>query len=350
MPRWKVARSLGVLMPDPQPTTVRDRVTRQDVARFAGVSTAVVSYVINDGPKRVAPDTAERVRRAIEILHYQPNAHARALRLGSTKIFGVVVPDITKPFFAATTEALERAAAAEGYALLLADSASDAQRERSNIGNLVSRQVDGLLITTLLAERELATLALRDTAAVVFNWSGKVRGFYAIGSAAETGAYNAVRHLIEHGHEDIALIMGARDPNRPDPRELGWVKAVREAGLREQRIEGTDFTRYGGYRAMQRILRSRPLPTAVFASSDLEAIGALRAMRESGVHVPEEIALASFDDIVDAEFTWPALTTVRLPIVDMATAAVTALVRGETSMGGGQLFGTELVVRHSCGC
>jgi LacI family transcriptional regulator len=336
-------------MPEPKKTSVRDRVTRQDVARFAGVSTAVVSYVVNDGPKRVAPDTAERVRRAIEVLRYQPNAHARALRLGSTNLLGIVVPDITKPFFAATTEALERAAAAEGYALLLADSASDRQREKSNIGNLVSRQVDGLVLLTLLTEPELATLSLRDTPAVVFNWSGTVPGFYAIGAAAETGAYNAVRHLVGHGHKDITLIMGARDPNRPDPRELGWSRAVREAKLEEQRIEGTDFTRLGGYQAMQRILASRPLPTAVYASSDLEAIGALRAMREAGVQVPEDIALASFDDIVDAEYTWPALTTVRLPIVDMATAAVAALIRGDTSTGG-QLFDTQLVVRHSCGC
>lgn len=122
------------------------KVTRTDVARYAGVSTAVVSYVINGGPKPVAAATAERVKEAIKVLQYQPNATARALTMGSARLLGMIVPDSTNPYFAELTDAIAQAAAARGYALLAANSRTDPETERQNTLNLVSRQVDAIIM------------------------------------------------------------------------------------------------------------------------------------------------------------------------------------------------------------
>jgi LacI family transcriptional regulator len=327
------------------------KVTRTDVARYAGVSTAVVSYVINGGPKPVAAATAARVREAIEVLRYQPNATARALTIGSARLLGMIVPDSTNPYFAELTDAMAQAAAARGYALLAANSRTDADTERQNTLNLVSRQVDAIIVATVLGPSEVAAMPVQGIPRVLIDQSSAVHGIPTISTDFEQGAAIGVQHLIGHGHHDIAILVGRDiDPARLDPRHNGWTKALREAGLPEGPAEYTEFTRQGGYEATRRLLALRTPPTAIFASSDLLGIGALRAIHEAGLSIPEDVAVVSFDGTSESEFSWPQLTAVRQPVDAIAEAAVSAALDPNGAAGKVELFPTELIVRRSCGC
>ena len=213
--------------------TPRGPVTRKDVARYAGVSTAVVSYVVNGGPKKVAPATEAKVQDAIRILGYRPNAAARALKLGSSETIGLVIPDNTNPFFSLLAHAVEDAAAELGYALLLTNSDGNLAKERRNIRNLASRQVDGVVLASVLFEPDLAALESADIPAVLLNHGGQAPGFNSVGVDLAAGARMAVDHLIGHGHTNIALAMGTNTAGDFDLREEGWLQALAAAGLPE---------------------------------------------------------------------------------------------------------------------
>jgi LacI family transcriptional regulator len=329
----------------------RSPVTRKDVARYAGVSTAVVSYVVNKGPKKVAPATEAKVQDAIRVLGYRPNAAARALKLGSTETIGLVIPDNGNPFFSLLAHAVEDAAAELGYALLLTNSDGNLGKERRNIRNLAARQVDGVILSSVLMEPDLVDLESADIPAVLLNHSADAPGFNSVGVDLAAGAQSAVEHLIGHGHINIALAMGTNTGNFLDGREQGWLEALTQAGLPEGPIVRSAFTREGGYAAGRRLLASASRPTAIFASSDLQAVGILRALHEAGRSIPDDIALASFDGSAEAEYSWPPLTTVKQPAKAMAEAAVRALIGARRTRTAEHLiFPTELQVRSSCGC
>jgi LacI family transcriptional regulator len=329
----------------------RSQVTRKDVARYAGVSTAVVSYVVNGGPKKVAPGTEAKVQNAIRTLGYRPNAAARALKLGSSETIGLVIPDNSNPFFSLLAHAVEDAAAERGFALLLTNSDGTLAKERRHVRNLAARQVDGVVLASVLFEPDLADLEAAEIPAVLLNHASESPGFNSVGVDLAAGARTAVEHLIGHGHTNIALAMGTNSGNDFDGREQGWLEALEGAGLPEGPIVRGPFTREGGYTAGQRLLAAANRPTAIFASSDLQAIGILRAIHEAGLRVPADIALASFDGSAEAEYSWPPLTTMEQPVREMAEAAVAALIgahRGERPEH--RIFPTELRVRQSCGC
>ncbi|MCU1532696.1 MAG: LacI family transcriptional regulator [Arthrobacter sp.] len=329
----------------------RGPVTRKDVARYAGVSTAVVSYVVNGGPKKVAPGTEAKVQDAIRILGYRPNAAARALKLGSSETIGLVIPDNSNPFFSLLAHAVEDAAAERGFALLLTNSDGNLAKERRHVRNLAARQVDGVVLASVLFEPDLADLENAEIPAVLLNHGSESPGFNSVGVDLAAGARMAVGHLVGHGHTNIALAMGTNTANDFDGREQGWLQALEEAGLPEGPIVRGPFTRDGGYSAGLRLLASANRPTAIFASSDMQAIGILRAIHEAGLTVPDDIALASFDGSAEAEYSWPPLTTVEQPVLAMAEAAVAALVearRGDKPEH--RTYPTELRIRQSCGC
>lgn len=331
--------------------TPRGPVTRKDVARYAGVSTAVVSYVVNGGPKNVAPATEAKVRDAIRILGYRPNAAARALKLGSSETVGVIVPDNTNPFFSQLAHAVEDAAAELGFGMVLTNSDGSLAKERQNIRNLAARQVDGVFLASVVFDPDLAELEASEIPTVLLNNAGSPPGFTSVGVDLEAGARAAVEHLIGHGHTNIGLAIGTNTGNQLDGREVGWLGTLRDAGLPDGPMLQSQFSRPGGYEVGKRFLSMANRPTAIFASNDMQAIGILRALHEAGVRVPDDMALVSFDGSIDSEYSWPALTTVAQPVKSMAEAAVRALV-GEGR--GGELqhrvLPTELIVRQSCGC
>lgn len=338
-------------MTTPAVPAPRTQVTRKDVARYAGVSTAVVSYVVNGGPKKVAPATEAKVHEAIRLLGYRPNAAARALKLGSTETIGLIIPDNSNPFFSLLAHAVEDAAAELGFALFLTNSDGNLAKERRNIRNLAARQVDGVVLASVLLDPDLADLQAAEIPFVLLSHSERSAVFTTVGVDLAEGARTAVEHLIGHGHTNIGLAMGTTTGNEGDAREDGWLQALKDAGLPEGPIARSAFTRVGGYAAGKRLLASANRPTAIFASSDMQAIGILRVLHEAGLSVPGDVALASFDGSVEAEYSWPPLTTVEQPVRAMAEAAVRALVgadRAEPPRH--RVFPTRLLVRESCGC
>lgn len=336
-----------VAMPQPSPTA-KPTATRKDVARLAGVSTAVVSYVVNGGPKRVAPATEAKVRDAIAILGYRPNAAARALKLGSSEMLGMIVPDTMNPFFVMLSHAVEEAAAERGYALLIANSDASVATERSHVESLASRRVDGVFLSSVLFEPDLRDLEAAEIPVVLLNHSADSPGFASVGVDLREGARAAVEHLAGHGHKSIGLIMGTNTGGGLDAREVGWLQGIRDAGLVPGPILRAPFRRSSGYELGLELAKSADRPTALFSSSDILAVGLLRAFHESGLRIPEDIAIVSFDGSPEAEYSWPGLTTLAQPIVEMARAAVEALVGGGPKLN--RIFEPTLVRRASCGC
>lgn len=356
--RTPIATPAGANGPDAAASVTRAsrrvRVTRHDVARLAGVSTAVVSYVLNDGPRPVAEQTAQRVREAMRMLDYRPNSSARALRRGTTEILGLVVADGLNPFFAEYTAELVRAAAARGQRLLIADSGGDPAVEAASIEDLVSRQVDGLLLAGNLGRSESFVWAQADAVPLVLiDCPGPIPGRRTVGASAEKGARELVTHLVRaHGRRRVGLIVGDSGYGDPDPREMGWQLTLLAAGLPLGPVARVPFSREAGYRAARELLDADPRPDAIFASSDQQALGLLRALHEQGLDVPGDVSVASFDGTRESEFSWPPLTVARQPLAAMAAAAIDLVHAPE---GGGPSgrhvqLDTALVLRSSCGC
>lgn len=329
----------------------RGQVTRSDVARYAGVSSAVVSYVVNGGPRPVAPATAERVLDAIRILGYRPNASARALRTGSTKLLGLVVPEISNLLFAEMAVAIESAAARRGFAVLLTSTEGDPETERRHIANLTARQIDGLLLMTAMSRPDLAGLPLIGVPTVLLDTFTEIPGFASVGLDALGGAYEGVSHLIGHGHRSVALVIGGGGAPGGELRERGWLKATRAAGLPDGPIARQPWSRAGGYQAGQALFGGTSGPSAVFVSSDIQAIGLLLALNEMGLRIPEDVAIISFDGTQASEYTYPKLTVVRQPVEAMAIDAVDRVLMPVGEQGQERIVHRpQLVIRRSCGC
>ena len=326
----------------------RRAVTRSDVAKLAGVSTAVVSYVVNDGPRPVADTTARRVRDAMDKLGYVPNASARALRRGKTETIGLIIGDSLNPFFVQYTFELVTAAAQKGKQILVGDAQQSPKNEKRILDELIARQVDGLLFASPFANH-YGTEAL-GIPTVLIDSPGAIPGKLTVGSAAEAGAQEVVAHLVSHGRQRVGIIIGDHGFGNPDPRERGWHAALAAAGLRPGPVARVPFSREGGYAATLALLdKGQPLD-ALFASNDLQAIGALRALNERGVRVPEDIAVGSFDGTKESEFSWPPLTVARQQLDLLAAGAISLLETPSSPTGTHLQIATVLVRRRSCGC
>lgn len=324
------------------------KVTRADVARYAGVSSAVVSYVVNDGPRPVAEATAARVREAIAVLGYRPNVSAQALRRGSTRLLGHVVPDLGNPLWAEFALAVEKVAAARGFDVLLASSEGGADDEHRRVETLTARGVDAIIVTSVMARPDLVARAGLGVPVVLLNTFFEVPQFPSLGVDALGGARAGTRHLLEHGHGPVGLVIGGE---AGELREQGWLLASREAGTAPGPIARGEFSRRGGLEAGRRLFTGPDRPRSVFVASDVQAVGVLRALYELGLSVPADVAVVSFDGTVETEFSNPQLTTVRQPVAAMAEAAVARALDGDGPPARSrQVLAPDLVVRASCGC
>lgn len=326
--------------------------TRNDVARQAGVSSAVVSYVVNNGPKTVAPKTAERVRDAIELLDYRPNPSAKALRKGRTDIIGLVLADADNPYYTEYASAIGAEAYQRGRALMIATAREDLESEARLVDDLLGRQVDGIIAASVSHQpEELYRRSFRLPPVVLLDASRSVPGFASVGLDGAQGARLAVEHLVGvHGHRRVGIALGdASHHGGQDPRETGWRQALHDAGLPEGPGARVPWTREGGYEAGRILLDAPDPPTAVFACSDLVAVGLLRAGHERGLALPGDLAVVSFDGTKEAEYSWPPLTVVAQPIAQMAHVAVSLALDPARPTPYTQFPGT-LVVRRSCGC
>ncbi len=327
---------------------IRRAVTRADVAKLAGVSTAVVSYVVNDGPRPVAEGTAQRVRDAMDKLGYIPNASARALRRGRTETLGLVVADGLNPFFVQYTFELVAAAAERGMRILIGESHEDKALERAMIEELVSRQVDGLLLASSYSRFTESKGVSVPT--VLIDSPAPVPGRLTVGSAAEAAAQELVTHLASHGRRRIGLIIGAHGFGNPDPRERGWRTALAIAGLDAGPVARVPFSREGGHDGVADLLAQDPTLDAIFASNDLQGIGALLALNERGVSIPGQIAVGAFDGTKESEFCWPPMTVSQQQLTLLAEAAIDLVISDPTGVGRHVEIPTQLIRRASCGC
>ena len=333
-----------------RPSAAR-HITQADVARFAGVSTAVVSYVVNGGPRPVAVETAERVRQAIDVLGYRPNEQARALTLGRSGTIGFVMSEGLNPLRAEFISELTVAANQVGMRIVTANVGQDDELAR-DIDNLMAQRVDGLLFASSAARADIILNSrLGDTPVVFIDMPGPILAQRTIGVDAQGAAEQLVTHLIEvHGHRGVALIIGDHGFGNPDPRERGWWQALKSAGLGESPLVRVPFSMSGGYYGGLQILAGRPRPTAIFASSDQQAFGLLRAINEQGLRVPEDVAVVTYDGTRLTEFTPPPLTVARQPITAIAEAAISLLGKSVGPAGRHIALQAELVIRSSCGC
>ncbi|KRV51104.1 LacI family transcriptional regulator [Wenjunlia vitaminophila] len=337
------------------------KVTRDDVARLAGTSTAVVSYVINNGPRPVAPATRERVLAAIKQLGYRPDRVAQAMASRRTDLIGLVLPDARQPFFAEMAHAVEQAAAERGKIVLIGNSDYLDEREVHYLRAFLGMRVSGLiLISQGPSEHAAEEIAAWDARVVLLHRRPEAIDDVAVLTDDIGGALLATRHLLEHGHPYVACLGGPdTTPDVGDPvtdHVEGWRRAMEEAGHpTEGRLFQSPFNRYDTYRAALDLLSGPDRPPAVVCATDDQAIGVLRAARELGLEVPRDLAVAGFDDVKEAALTDPPLTTVSSDRQAMARAAVD-LVLDDTPQATTGLrqrvrqFPSQLVVRRSCGC
>lgn len=329
--------------------------TRGDVARHAGVSSAVVSYVVNDGPRAVAPATRARVVAAIEELGYRPNRLAGSLRARRSSTLGLLVPNSSNPFFSELGRAVEDAGFAAGYTFLFGNSMDDERREDHYVRTFLERQVDGLILISVSHSGSLMTeLATSRLPTVLLQTLVPRPSIPTILVDNAGGARAAVRHLLEHGHETVACLTGPAGIPAADERLQGWRDALDEAGVPEHgRLAArATFGRPEGYRAALDLLRESA-PTALFVASDEQAFGVLRAAADLGLRVPDELAIAAFDGLAHSAYTVPGLTTVSVPFSQLGAAAVGCLVDQIDGRGGERpaaRIEVQLVRRGSCGC
>lgn len=329
-------------------------VTRNDVARRAGVSPATVSYVINRGPRPVSAKARAKVLRAIEETGYEPSHIARSLRLKTTNTIGIILPDNSNPFFAALERGVSEAAFNAGYGLIICHSAYDVERETGFVNLIRSKQVDGVIFAP--ASHTVPGLRLLSQYKIpVVVMDRKVRAplIPSVTATDFRGGKLATEHLLDLGHRRIACIVRPFYLKHSTDRLRGCQAALRERGIdaRPEWVVKGGFSFEAGADAMRQILKLDPRPTAVFAYNDIQAIGAMHAATEAGLRVPTDISIVGFDDIPEAAYVNPPLTTVSQPKREMGRLATEILVKmiadRNPALRKRIVLKTELIVRRS---
>lgn len=303
-------------------------VTIRDVAKAAGVSASTVSRVFNHSDL-VTEETQLRVRTVARQMGYRPNATAKSLSHGRTEAIGVVLPTPHGEFFSEIIRGIDNVAKdAEHY--LLISSARYTLSESAAALEALRGRVDGLLVMTTHVETPQDVLDDHaiDSPVVFMNSAMSDAGVDSFEIENRDGAYDATQHLIEQGNRRIGLMLGPPDSHDVRERMEGYRDALTDAGLDPdaQPVIHGDFTQASGYQAGQQILALSPRPDAVFSCNDYMAIGAMSALQEAGVQIPEDIAIAGFDDIPSARYSSPSLTTVQVPVYDLGRRAAERLV------------------------
>lgn len=326
--------------------------TIREVAREAAVSVATVSRVLT-GKGPVRKETQRRIRRAAERLRYVPHGAARSLITRQTRTLGVLLPDLFGEFFSEIIRGVDTTARRSGYHLLVSGSHSDRAETEAMLRAMRGR-VDGLIVLSSDLDAKTIESHLPHKLPVVLLGSRRNGGgVHTIDMDNFGGARAMTRHLLALGHRRIAFVTGPPTNRDAAERLRGFRDAMSSAGHASQGPEVIgDFREEGGYRAAGRLLRARRRPSAVFAANDSMAIGLLSAFRERGLRIPEDIALAGFDDIPIARFTTPPLSTVHVSIAELGVIAARRLLQvleGKDAGAVHETFAAKLVVRRSCG-
>ena len=318
------------------------------------MSVATVSRAFNDsGP--VNDETRRRIREVATRLRYTPDGAARSLIMRRTNTLGVLLPDLYGEFFSEVIRGIDLTAQRSGYHLLVSSS-HDHENEIEAAVRAMRGRVDGLIVMSPYLDAQTLAVTLPESSPVVLlNCAVDGTAFDSLTIDNYGGAYAMVAHLIAQGHERIAFIEGADRNFDASERLRGYRASLANGGVRrraEWEVRG-DFTESAGFRAATIIAQLSPRPTAIFAANDSMAIGALSALREAGIGVPEEIAVTGFDDIPIARYMSPPLTSVHVAIGELGERAVRTLLLGieekNEHVKQREVLPTTLVVRESCG-
>jgi LacI family transcriptional regulator len=337
----------------------KKRITLRDVARVANVSEKTVSNVIHDWPF-VSDETRERVKQAVAETGYRPSHIARGLVTGRTRSVGIVVPDISNPFFSAAFRGCEDALTAGEYSAFLCNTDEDLEKEKYYLENLVDRGVDGLILWGLRSEEMVLRDHVGDEVPIVLvdgNTEAVPERFTSVRLENADASEQIVQHLISHGRRRIGHLMGPLHRATARERLRGYQQALTTARLplNEMLIIEDSPSIAGGYNAALKLFEqyhSWERPDALFCYNDLMAIGALAALEEMNLTVPDQVAVVGFDDIGPAALVTPMLTTVAVPQYDIGLFAAEELLRRiETPDMPSRVvkYELELKIRHSCG-
>src|SRR6478672_11686577 len=323
----------------------------KEVAKLAKVSTATVSRTIN-GSTKVSARTAARVQKAIKELNFYPNTHARTLVSGRSRMLGLIISDITNPFFPELVKHFEDQAVQKGLEVIIGNTDYNPKRMTECIRRMVERKVDGVAIMTSEADPAVVTELTRRNIPTVFMDTGKT-GLHSANIRIDyaQGIHEAVQHLFSLNHRRIAFIAGPMNLESARMRRDAYLSGLKSRGLSDKAmVEKGDHRIEGGAMAMRSLLKLPQRPTAVITSNDLTAIGALGAILHAGLKVPEDISLIGFDDISFAHLTQPPLTTVILSRTQLAVtafAALESLIRKDAGPHVDYSIPTHLVMRGS---
>ena len=291
------------------------RSTQADVAKLAGVSQSVVSQILNDNDISVSDGTRKRVLDAIDQLEYVPNKFAQSLRTNHTRTIASIIPDITNPFYPAFQRGIQSVTNQKNYDLIIYDTDEKEENEKRSLKSLQQANVDGAIVSLFHHSFEALKPLIEKGIPVVYWRGGPVEKDLVVDLIFVDNvamAKTAVSYLIDKGHTRIGMLAGLENTPPRQDRIRGFREALRDHNLALEKtlIQDGDFTETGGYQGMKKLLRLDPRPTAVFASNDLMALGAMLAMREENLRIPEDVALIGLDDIPAAKLVHPSLTTI----------------------------------------
>jgi LacI family transcriptional regulator len=326
----------------------------REIAKRAKVSTATVSRAINRVPT-VDPQLAKRVWKVVEELGYYPNTQARALVSGKTRIFGLIVSEITNPFFPEIVQSFEDMAVEHNYEILLTSTIHDPRRMEMSVRRMLERRVEGVAILTFgMEEALLEGLRFRKVPLVFVDVGPPVARVSNIKIDYRRGIRQAVQHLAALRHERIAFVAGPLNLRSAVARKIAFEESMHEIGLPidpQYLVEG-DHTLEGGMKALVHLTTLKDRPTAVVCSNDMTAIGVMREAYDYGIPIPQELSVVGFDDIRLSQFIIPPLTTIQMSQTELARLAFKALLtevnRDSLSANGTEYaLETDLVLRKS---
>lgn len=328
--------------------------TIKDIAKLANVSYATVSRALNN-KRGVKGETGRKIRKIAAELDYRPNAIARGLVKKQTHTIGLIIPDITNPFFPEVARGIEDGARDSGYSVFLCNTNWEIKREILYLNLLAEKRVDGIIIAPISNQVDFLEKTLRGKIPVVYvsNAPRNTKNSFVVIDSIR-GGFLATRHLIESGYKSIGFIGAQEDLVNISERLEGYKLALKEYGMeiRQEQVRFGDFKRETGYRIIQRMIEIDDYPRAVFAENDLLALGVIQGVKEMGLSVPEDIAVVGFDDIPFAAFPEVQLTTISQPKYEMGKSAVEIVLakiekRGPETPARRIVLEPELIIRRS---
>jgi len=327
-------------------------VTIKDVAKAAGVAVSTASYALN-GVDKVSEQTKEKVLKKAKELNYTPNSIARNLKTRKTELIGLFVHDINGPFYDKLIKGIQEVVNQKGYGLIIF--CDSGQKPGTSCSFLRERRIDGaIIISPNISNEQVRDLALEGFPIVVLDRKLAADNLYSVVVDNEKGANEAVQHLIDLGNRKIGFISGPDDSYDNKERLKGYINTLRNNSLEinyEYVLNGK-FTEESGYELIIKFLKeNKELPTAFFSSNDEMAIGAIRALQEGKIRVPEDVAIVGFDDILISSYIQPKLTTVRRPMYELGSFSAHMLMNilSGKSNRSSMVFSTDLIIRESCG-